>query len=123
MTIKEKFFNLLEKTNRKRVVLDRYSGEPYLTRYYIFLKKRKWFPFNVFLHHFHKNDQDDLHDHPWPYCSVILKGGYWERTPDGRFWRPPGHIRFRSAKSLHRLELEPHTDTWTLFIVGPHTNE
>ena len=54
--------NLLERFGRKRIILDRIHQEPYLTRYYLFLKDRKWFPFNFFLHNFHKGDPDDLHD-------------------------------------------------------------
>jgi hypothetical protein len=103
--------------------LDRISDEPYLTRYYLFLKDRKWFPFNIFIHRFHKGDPDDLHDHPWPYFALILRGGYWETTPQGRFWRAPGHFRLCGAKSLHRIELEPGVDTWTLFIPGPKLRE
>jgi hypothetical protein len=56
--------------------MDRQNDEPYLERYYLFLKDRKRFPFNVFLHKFLKSDPDDVHDHPWPYATIILKGGY-----------------------------------------------
>lgn len=114
---------LLERLGRKRVILDRESQEPYLTRYYLFLKDRKWFPFNIFLHNFHKSDPDDLHDHPWPFVTIILKGGYWEHTPKGKFWRGAGTINWAGSKSLHRVELEPGLDTWTLFIPGPTVRE
>ena len=114
---------VLDKIGRKRIILDRLSNEPYLTRYYLFLKERKWFPFNVFLHNFHKGDPDDLHDHPWPYCTIILRGGYYEHTPNGRFWRGPGSVRFAGSRSLHRVELVPGTDVWTLFIPGPSVRE
>lgn len=117
------FLKLLEKLNRKRVILDRLSDEPYLTRYYLFLKNRKWFPFNIFLHNFHKGDPDDLHDHPWPYITIILRGGYWEHNPKGRFWRAPGSVRIGTPRSLHRIELEPNVSTWTLFIPGPKLRE
>ena len=83
------------------------------------MKDRKWFPFNVFLHKFLKGDLDDLHDHPWPYATLILKGGYWETTPEGRFWRGRGHFRICKATSYHRVELEPGVDCWTLFMPGP----
>jgi len=119
----KRFLNWLEKHGRKRVVMDRYCNEPYLTRYYLFLKDRKWFPFNVFLHNFHKGDLDDLHDHPWPYFTLILRGGYWETTPEGTFWRKPGHFRVCGPDSLHRIKLEPNTNVWTLFIPGPHLRE
>lgn len=114
---------LLERLGRKRVILDRESQEPYLTRYYLFLKDRKWFPFNIFLHNFHKSDPDDLHDHPWPFITIILKGGYWEHTPKGKFWRGAGTIRCAKSTALHRVELEPDVDTWTMFIPGPSVRE
>jgi len=118
-TFRSKFLNWLEKLGRKRVIMDRHNNEPYLTRYYLFLKERKWFPFNIFLHNFHKGDLDDLHDHPWPFITFIIKGGYWEHTPNGRFWRGAGTLRLASCYSLHRVELEPGVDVWTLFIPGP----
>ena len=51
--------------NRKRIILDRVGKKPYLIRYYLFLKERTWFPFNIFLHKFLQGDPDELHDHPW----------------------------------------------------------
>ena len=55
---------LLERLGRKRIIMDRIENEPYLERYYLFLKERKTFPFNIFLHKFLKGDPDDVHDHP-----------------------------------------------------------
>ena len=60
---------------RHRIIYDRLSNEPYLERYYLLFKDRKWFPFNIFIHKILKSDLDDLHDHPWPYFTLILKGG------------------------------------------------
>ena len=127
------FLKLLEKIGRKRIVLDRASSEPYLERYYLFLKDRKNFPFNVFLHKFLKSDPDDLHDHPWPYATIILKGGYYEWTPvydkNGRKitevsrWCGPGHFRVCGANSFHRIELDPDVTCWTLFMPGPQRRE
>lgn len=114
---------LLEKIGRKRTIYDRLENEPYLIRYYLFLKDRKWFPFNVFLHKFMKGDPDELHDHPWPYATLILKGGYWEITPNGRHWRGPGSFRLAGSNSLHRVELEPGIHAWTLFMPGPKLRE
>jgi hypothetical protein len=124
---------LLEQLGRKRVIYDRIANEPYLERYYLFLKERERFPFNVFLHKFLKGDPDDVHDHPWPYFTLILKGGYYEWVPifnsigekvnEIRHWRGPGHFRTCSAGSYHRIELDPGVTAWTLFIPGPHTRE
>ena len=47
---------LLERMGRRRIVYDRVENEPYLERYYLFLKERERFPFNVFLHKFLKSD-------------------------------------------------------------------
>ena len=127
------FLNTLERLGRKRVVMDRQSNEPYLERYYLFLKDRKRFPFNVFLHRFLKSDPDDVHDHPWPYATLILKGGYYEWTPifDGKGkkisetckWRGAGHFRTCSATSYHRIELDPTVECWTMFMPGPQKRE
>jgi hypothetical protein len=131
--IKNKFFAWLEQHDRKRIIMDRVSEEPYLERYYIFLKDRNRFPFNVFLHKFLKSDPDDVHDHPWPYFTLILSGGYWEWIPqfnsDGRKiteiakWRGPGHFRICKATSYHRIELDPNITAWTLFMPGPQKRE
>jgi hypothetical protein len=49
--------------------------------------------------------------------TIILKGGYWEHTPQGRFWRGPGTIKLASCDALHRVELDPNVaETWTLAI-------
>jgi hypothetical protein len=125
--------NFLEKHGRRRIVMDRVNNEPYLERYYLFLKDRKRFPFNVFLHKFLKSDPDDVHDHPWPYATVILKGGYWEWIPqfdssgekinEIAKWRGAGHFRACSANSYHRIELDPTVECWTLFMPGPQTQD
>ena len=127
------FLKLLEKLGRKRVIYDRLNNEPYLERYYLFLKERKAFPFNVFLHKFLKGDPDDVHDHPWPYATLILKGGYYEWVPEFnaegikigeiRHWRGPGHFRTCSPESYHRIELADGVTAWTLFMPGPQKRE
>lgn len=123
----------LEKLGRKRVILDRQSDEPYMERYYLFLKDRKRFPFNIFLHKFLKSDPDQVHDHPWAYATLILKGGYWEWLPqfnseghkvnELQVWRGPGHFRVSSADSFHRIELDTSVECWTLFMPGPQRRE
>jgi hypothetical protein len=123
------FLDFLDRMGRKRIVMDRQSDEPYLERYYLFLKDRDRFPFNVFLHKFLKGDPDDVHDHPWPYATLILKGGYYEWLPqfDNKgnkiaemcVWRGPGSFRICRANSYHRIELDPSVTAWTLFMPGP----
>jgi hypothetical protein len=104
---------------RHRIINDRLDQEPYLERYYIFLKERDSFPFNIFLQRFIKSDPDDLHDHPWNYRTFILFGGYWEHTINGRFWRGPGSYIYAPANTFHRVELDKNIPyCWTLFIPG-----
>ena len=113
--------------NRKRIILDRGpswpdydKAEPFMVRYYLLFRKRpSWFPFNIFLHKILKSDLGDLHDHYWTYLTIIIKGGYWETTSKGTFWRKPGYIGFRSANHFHRVDLKPETKTMTIFIPGP----
>ena len=114
-------FNFLK--DRKRVIRDRDSNKPYLVRWYLFLKDRKNFPFNITLHKVLVSDEPTLHDHPWSYATFIIKGGYYENTPNGRFWRGPGHFRYRSSDDLHYLELAKDADgneipCWSLFFMG-----
>jgi hypothetical protein len=119
---------LFQRWDRHRVIMDRVNGEPYLERYYVFLKNRKRFPFNIFVHKFLKSDPDDVHDHPWSYFTIILRGGYWEWIPvfnirgakihEYCVWRGVGSFRFASANSYHRIELDPEVTCWTLFMPG-----
>ncbi len=75
------FHKIMNKLGRYRLIKDRISGDDYMHRYYLFLKDRKWFPFNLTLHKIVKSDEPVMHDHPWAYMTIILKGGYWEHTP------------------------------------------
>ena len=114
---------IMDKLGRRRVITERDSNIPYLVRYYLFLKERKNFPFNITLHKVLVSDEPTLHDHPWSYATFIIKGGYYENTPNGRFWRGPGHFRYRSASDLHYLELDKDADgneipCWSLFFMG-----
>jgi hypothetical protein len=120
-----------------------WTKRPYLTRWTV---ARKWDTVatvppgghaeiqnrSVYLHHFQDSDADEMHDHPWPFVSVILSGGYWERTPaagwaDGRGptrerWYGPGRVLVRPANWIHSVRLPGPADKprpcWTLLYVG-----
>lgn len=114
--------------DRKRIIYDREGEREYLVRYYLFLKDRKNFPFNFTLHKILESDEPVLHDHPWDWGAMILKGGYWEHTETGKHWRGPGHIRFRKAKNLHWLELAKDKNgdnipCWSLFFMGKQKHD
>ena len=120
--------NLLDKLGKKKLLLDRgashsdyENAKPWMNRYYLLFKNRpKWFPFNILIHEMLDNDHGEgVHSHLCPYITIILRGGYWETLKDGKHWRPPGFIGFRSSNSLHRVDLESGTKPLTLFIPGP----
>jgi len=114
--------------NRKRIILDRGpswpdydKAEPFIVRYYLLFRHRpKWFPFNILVHKLLKSDLGDLHEHYWSYITTILKGGYWETTEKGTFWRRPGYVGFRRRSDKHSLKVPEGKPTWTLLFVGPN---
>ena len=118
---------LFIRMGRYRIIRDRLDDEPYLERYYVFLKDRDTFPFNVFVHKFLKSDPDDVHDHPWPFATLILRGGYWEWTPtfdaEGRKsgevcrWYGAGSFRVARANTYHRIELDPNITCLSLIHI------
>jgi hypothetical protein len=72
------------------------------------------------IHEILRSDNDrHLHDHPWDYTTIILRGGYIEHHTDGStLWCPEGTVLNRRAEDAHKLEL-PHGPVITLFIMGP----
>lgn len=109
--------------------IDRRPGELYLSRYYLFSSKRV----GTYLHNFHVDDAEGLHDHPWSSISIPIITGFFEEIPapsyaeDGatvvkfrKPWRPwaPWRIYPRSSTALHRVTLVPGQEgnTWTIFV-------
>ena len=109
------------------------TGEIYMERYWLKPFEEKGNN-NIRIHHIMRSDSDRaLHDHPWPSTSIILAGGYWEIEPEDqeqdpradayaftRTWKGPGAVTHRSAGDRHRLEVEPGTSAWTMFIMGAY---
>ena len=132
-TIWDKYMDCVD---RKRIIKERNTkglNEDYLVRYYLFIKgstesRSRKFPFNVYLHKFLKSDDPIMHDHPWPYITTILSGGYKEHMPvmnnkndntyiDIQKIRYPGYRGVYSSTHKHWVELLNNTsNTWTLFI-------
>lgn len=94
---------------------------PYMLRWWIIPRNRV---FNIYLHYFLRSDVDTaLHDHPSWNVSVILRGEYteWSIAAGGvhkSVVRRAGAVKFRLAKTAHRIELHAGP-CWTLFINGP----
>ena len=123
------FLKFLELIGRKKIVLDRgpshpefNKAKPWMNRYYLLFRHRpKWFPFNILIHEMLDDDHGDgVHNHLFPFITIILRDGYWETLKSGRYWRKPGYIGFRSANTFHRVDLKPGTKPLTIVISGPY---
>lgn len=99
------------------------------------------------LHHFVRGDDDRAtHDHPWSYLTFVLAGGYVEIRPSRsvralvsigsalstsrlieatleRFRVRPGMLLYRPAWWIHRIELAPGRDAWTLIWMSKKSRE
>jgi hypothetical protein len=56
------------------------------------------------------------HDHPWHFWTIILSGGYLERTDKNEIWRHPGTILYRNAKHTHNVITKG--TSWSLIITS-----
>ncbi|MCA8938233.1 MAG: hypothetical protein KDB07_00365 [Planctomycetes bacterium] len=97
------------------------DGQPYMKRLILFRT-----PFGgLMINHFIGGDESRCHhDHPWPFISIMVKGGYREFVPTGHGEAESEHhapcILFRPAKHTHRVEmLEPGGQCLTICITGP----
>ena len=102
------------------------ADDPYLLRWYIIPRNRV---LNVYLHKFMRSDDDRaLHDHPWWFISLMLRGRYDEVTEAGVRRRRAGSIAFRPAEWRHRVALIRQglplagqvweVPCWTLIVTG-----
>lgn len=109
---------------KERFDIGRPDTGTYLTRWTLYGTRFHSDGTVVFLHRFHRSDADGaLHDHPWPFTSLILFGGYYEHTAgrDGkvrRRWYGPRRVLRRPADYRHRVELPAGRDCWTLVVRG-----
>jgi hypothetical protein len=95
---------------------------PYMIRWFV-IPRNPWF--NIYLHKFCRDDDDRaLHDHPWWFISIMLKGSYIEhRSGKPSLIRHALSFAFRPAVAQHRIELfrDDHgaiIPCWTLVITG-----
>jgi hypothetical protein len=104
----------------------RNSDAPYLHRWYLLPRNRR---LNVYLHRFLASDDPiGLHDHPWWFCSLILRGWYYEVTATVTTVRRRGSIAVRRATHRHRVCLPRDANgreipCLTIIITGPHVRE
>lgn len=103
------------------------ANNPLIKRYKLFHVGR--LP-RLYLHHFCRSDYDRaLHNHPWWFVSILLKGDYYEYLNNEHVMhRTAPSVVFRGLERSHRIELPVYLDNdyavrekpcWTLFITGP----
>lgn len=95
------------------------QGAKFLQRYYIL----KTPILSVYIHHWLKDDEADMHDHPWPFLILVLKQGYREILPSGPKIRKPWRVFGHLPTCKHRIELIDNKPSWSLVIMGPKVRE
>ena len=98
-----------------------HAGSLYLRRWLLTPSVRGW---RLMLHRIARPDLERvLHDHPWDFATLCLRGGYDEqvRGPGGIAVEHlrPGAIRMRAAEHAHRIDRIVGTNAWTLVLNGP----
>lgn len=95
----------------------------YLVRYRLI--QTPWF--GIYLHRINLPDsRPTLHDHPWNFVSIVLKGGYCERRAtepvnlSSARWRTyeAGQINRMPIGHAHYIASVFRKPTWTLVFVG-----
>lgn len=88
------------------------------------LMPKAWMPFSVRVHHICLPDHDrDLHDHPFNYRTIVLRGWYVEENIFGDLTaRPQGMTVSATANTFHRITDVSPGGVWTLFIMGRRIN-
>lgn len=108
------------------------DGSLYMGRYWLKPHSDRRDRWAARVHHIATPDVDrHMHDHPWDFLSIVLRGGYTELRPLGAercfegeeeasyaVTRRAGSIALRRATDRHRI-ISVLPDTWTLFITGP----
>lgn len=81
--------------------------------------------FGIYVHDIEQPDPGlDLHDHPWPFVSIVLRGGYVEEFAEARV--APGlaavgqqaQVRSWLPRSVHRIRM---TDAHRIIACEPGT--
>jgi hypothetical protein len=122
----------------RRFTLTTSDGRTYLDR--LRVVQTPWF--GVYLHRLDVPDPGvDLHDHPWKFASLILRGGYHEAVAETRSapvyarraeampmadfmrgfprtWRA-GSVHCLRLTECHRITQLLRSPTWTLVLTGP----
>lgn len=103
------------------------DGRLYLRR--LRIVQTPWF--SVLLHEIHEPDSDrHMHDHPFNFFTLILKGGYEEvvaetlhsNRPKFNVWHR-GTFHAMRTHQIHKITHLHQHPTWTLVLTGARTRE
>jgi hypothetical protein len=100
------------------------KDDPYLRRWFLVPRNSVC---NIYLHEIRHDDDDRaLHDHPWDFDSVILKGSYIEHSvlakePWQNIYRK-GMVNSKRAESAHRIQVLDGP-VLTLVVTGPRRRD
>lgn len=109
--LRDSFDKLGPRLPRRDIYPKSHKGLLYLRRWFLTPIK---IPARVFLHKICRSDIDkDLHDHPWDFVSIVLKGAYTEEIRDRpgaatrKVRRKRFSVAYRPAETQHRVALDP----------------
>lgn len=94
---------------------------PYMLRWWLIPRNRH---VKVYVHKFVRSDDDRaMHDHPWGFVSLVLRGAYLEQRPGGTRLRQRGSVAYRPATTRHIVHLINELPCWTLVVGGPKVRD
>lgn len=96
---------------------------PYMYRWVLI-----FFGYSIRIHHWIRSDDKRfLHDHPWNFLTIVLKGSYTDVSESlDLFCEPqehmretltPGMIKYRRAEHKHYVDV-PKSGCWTLLFTS-----
>lgn len=92
----------------------------YLTRLRII--QTPWF--GIYLHRIGTPDsRPTLHDHPWNFVAIVLRGGYIEHRDYSGYGHAIRWVNAKRAEDTHWIDWLGRTPTWTLMFTGRRRRE
>lgn len=90
------------------------------------------FPFYGVIHRITETDSEEsIHDHPFPFTSLVLKGSYIEKryiiTGNNTYSemiieRKEGSYHQVAASTVHQIIELPEGECWTFIVPGKHVD-
>ena len=123
--------NIIDSDNRTSFIRYMFFRDEEFTHDGILYNKLPWYsPFNMFLHHWIRTENDTFHSHPRWSITIVLKGKLIEQSlisdKNGTHvinkTLKPFSIVIRNHKHTHNFYIIGK-EAWTIFIVGRHKHK